>query len=184
MVPEHSKYIFFGVASLGALLLVLSLRGGGPPREGSATSHLSDAEMEGVFRQHEEDFGRLVGMSRMDAKVIRIAPTFTWLDDNARWPRPESELGFSRERWDEYRRLFDELGLKEGLAKDVEGDAVYLIAYSQGLGTGGSGKGYVYSPKELSPLYDSLDNIPPASSGGKHVYKKLKESWYLFYYDN
>lgn len=137
-----------------------------------------------MFAQHEEDFGRLISMSQVDAKVIRIAPDFTWLDDNAKWPRPESELGFSKERWEEYKRLFDKLGLKEGLARDAGGDTVYLIAHSEGLGTGGSGKGYVYSTSELSPLYDSLDNLSLAPSNGKHVYKKLKESWYLFYYNN
>jgi hypothetical protein len=154
------------------------------PFRDSTTHQSSDAAMERVFEQHEEDFGRLIDMSRVDSKVIRIAPDFTWLDDNARWPRPESQLGFTKERWDEYKRLFSELSLREGLARDTEGDTVYLIAYSEGLGGGGSGKGYVYSSKELSPLYDSLDNLPPASSNGKHVYKKLKGSWYLFYYNN
>ena len=50
-------------------------------------------------------------MSNQDFRIVRIAPSFTWLDDDWSWPRPASKWGLSETRWDEYRRLFREAGL-------------------------------------------------------------------------
>ncbi|HYX29074.1 MAG TPA: hypothetical protein VE863_10945 [Pyrinomonadaceae bacterium] len=148
----------------------------------SDAEHPSDAELEKVFNTHESDFNQLVTMSGVDARVVRISPTFTWLDDNANWPRPESQLGFSIERWNEYRKLFVQLGLKEGIARCPDGNTIEFIASTDGLLTGGSEKGYIYSTKKLSPIYNSLDHLEPM---GKHVYKRLQPPhWYLFYHSD
>lgn len=146
--------------------------------------HPSDETLLENFRKHEADFNRLVGMSEVDSKVIRIADDFTWLDSNANWPRPDSEVGFSRERWDEYRRMFGALGLKQGLLRPLDTDAVYLIASSEGKLTGGSSKGYAYSTKPLSPLSDSLDHVAPELRNQQTLYKKLGANWYLFHMSN
>lgn len=61
---------------------------------------------------------------------------------------------FSRERWDEYRRLFEQLGLTDGVVKR-EPDLVLLTASSRGLVTGGSAKGYVHTVNE-PPLLVAL----------------------------
>lgn len=176
------RYLGLSVAAVVLVIIILLLGGKFSPLVSNGTSLPSDATLEKVFRQHEVEFNRLISMSDDDAKVIRIAQDFTWLEDNSKWPRPESELGFTKQRWDEYRQLFKELGLKEGLARNTDGSTVELIAFSQGLSTGGSGKGYVYSTKELFPLYNSLDELSSTASGGKYVYKRLKGNWYLFYY--
>jgi hypothetical protein len=148
---------------------------------GCFDSHPRDADLEETFRQHEADFDKLVGMSNVDSKVIRIAPTFTRLDDNYAWPRPDSELGFSKERWGEYRTLFSTLRLAEGIERPTDEPGVILmIASSKGLSLGGSMKGYAYSPKDLSPIRDSLENIPDSSLNGKPIYKPIKPHWYLF----
>ena len=181
-MSELRSYTVLTAASLAAVLAVLLLGAQFSPLVQKTSSHPSDAALEEVFGRNEEKFNSLIHMSRADAKVVRIAPTFTWLDDNARWPRAESELGFSVERWDEYRQLFKELGLKEGIQREPNGDVIQFIASSEGLLTAGSGKGYIYSTRELSPLYDSLNEPPPTE--GKYVYKRLKEHWYLFYYSN
>jgi len=146
--------------------------------------HPSDAALESVFRNHQADFELLLSMSRADSKVMRIAPDFTWLVDDASWPRPEDKLGFSEERWNQYRELFRKLSLQSGLLTYRDQGTTYFLASSKGLVTGGSGKGYVYSEKELIPVSSSLDDISTEtlkSSSNGMVYKKIGGNWYLFY---
>lgn len=57
--------------------------------------------------------------------------------------------------------LFQKLGLENGIARDPDGETVEFIAFSGGLLTAGSGKGYLYSKKVREPIYNSLDD-PPA----------------------
>ncbi len=80
---------------------------------GCFDSHPRDRSLEEAFRSHETDFDKLASMSSVDSKVLRISPSFTRLNDNYAWPRPDAELGFPKERWEEYRRLFSSLGLAE-----------------------------------------------------------------------
>lgn len=153
-------------------------------------AHPSDSTLVSNFRTHEGDFSALVKMAEEDAKVVRIDYDFTWLEDNYRWPRPDSELGFSVERWDEYRSLFKKLRLEKGVARQSLPDGpILLLASTRGMVTGGSAKGYVFSRKPLSPLSDSLDHVDqeirkknvPANVP---VYRSIKDGWYLFYQGN
>ena len=82
------------------------------------------------------------------------------------------------------RKIFRDLDRQLELSlrrPDPDGNTIEFIASTQGLLTGGSSKGYIYSTKNLTPLYDSLDQ-PAPSSQGKYVYKRLKTNWYLYYY--
>lgn len=144
----------------------------------SEAPHPSDQTLESNFLKNEADFDLLVRMAQADARVVRIAPDFTWLDTNAAWPRPQSELGFSIERWEEYRTLFSKLGLSAGIL-NYQPESVMLVASSQGLVTGGSSKGYAYSIKEPPHLVDSLENVSFKDS--RIAYKRIKGHWYLFY---
>lgn len=152
--------------------------------------HPSDVELIDNFSKHETDFNVLVNMANEDSKVVRIAKDFTWLDTSVAWPRPESELGFPKERWDMYRRLFKKLDLEKGLAwYSVPDGPILLLASTRGMVTGGSDKGYAFSTNELSPLFESLDNINLEIKRKKlpanvPVYKRLKDSWYLYYRGN
>jgi len=124
-------------------------------------------------------------MAKEDPHVVRIASDFTWLDSDYHWPRPDSQIGFSKERWDEYRSMFSKLGLNGGLAWSRDG-SIFLTASAKGLTIAGSEKGYVYSVKPLSPTFDSLDNMHEEIKNGKvtpglPVYRKIKEGWYLYY---
>lgn len=146
--------------------------------------HPSDGALESVFKDHEADFELLLSMSKADSKVMRIAPDFTWLVDDASWPRPKEKLGFSEERWNQYRQLFQKLKLRNGLLSYQDQGITYFLASSKGLVTGGSGKGYVYSEKELTPLSESLDKISTellSKSANGTVYKKIGPNWYLFH---
>jgi hypothetical protein len=144
--------------------------------------HPSDQYLGKTFIAYEADFEKLVRMSNEDSHVIRIAPDFTWLDNNAAWPRPESELGFSKQRWDEYRSLFSKLELKSGVL-NYQPDLILFIASSKGLVTGGSSKGYAYSVKDPPLIVESLDNYSFKDSDKdiNLAYRKLKGHWYLYY---
>jgi hypothetical protein len=148
-------------------------------------SHSSDAALMRNFELHEREFQDLIEMAKVDSHVVRIAYDFTWVDTNYHWPRPESELGFTKQRWDEYKRMFSRLGLKEGLSWTSDG-AIVLIASTRGLSTDGSAKGYAFSQKTLSPTFDSLDNMHQEIMNGRvkpglPVYRKIKDGWYLYY---
>jgi hypothetical protein len=137
----------------------------------------SDAQLETIFREKRASFDKLVAMSNEDSKVVCIAYTFTWLEDNVAWPRSEDQLGFSQEKWSEYKALFDELSLKGGL--DRGKSTIFLSAYAAGMVTGGNEKGYLYSKDKQENVLDSLDDFRP-TPGKPFACKKLAENWYLY----
>jgi len=147
---------------------------------------LVNPDLEPNFKQHADEFERLVKMAQQDSHVNRIAADFTWLSNSSQWPR--EDLGFSTARWDEYRSIFKTLSLTDGIVRTLDfPEAVFFLARSNGLCTGGSGAGYVYSPTPLTPTSTSpsedLDREARKNSG-KHyayVFKPLKPNWYTFY---
>jgi hypothetical protein len=59
-------------------------------------------------------------------------------------------------------------------------DRIQLLASTKGLVTGGRAKGYVYSQKELEPLFPTLDGAPQTGSN-EPGYRHVEGPWYLFY---
>lgn len=148
--------------------------------------HQSDKALILNFEDHAAQFVELVKMANEDKKVVRIARDFTWLEDNVNWPRPEAQRGISEMRWDQYRRLFRELGITDGLARydDPSGAVIHLTVFSMGLLDRGISKGYAYSEVDLSPVVDSLDKRPDELRGSKQdgvVYRKIRGNWYLYF---
>ena len=177
-------FVKFGAWAIAVLLLVtfsigISIKLTAPRNDASVLP--SDQVLEENFRRRESEFNELIKMWKIDSRVIRIADDFTWLDNNANWPRPDSEIGFSQERWNEYRKAFRALSLKRGLMKPMDSDTVFLIASGTGSVASGSSKGYAYSSKPLSPLSGSLENMSPELLSHHTVYKKLSDDWYLFF---
>lgn len=174
------KLLFLGIISVAVitagLLIVRSMM-----NQQEILMQPTDATLEANFKQHESDLELLADMSQADSRVVRVAKDFTWLDNNAAWPRPDSELGFSHERWEQYRQLFKKAGLEGGLTREEHGEVIYFIFSSKGLVTHGTEKGYAFSKKELTPTADSLDDFARMPKGQSVVFKKLKEHWYLFY---
>ncbi len=123
-------------------------------------------------------------MSKEDAHVVRVAPDFTWLDTTAQWPRPDSQLGFTRERWDEYRRLFKKTGVESGFYRPEDNgrrNILFLPIEATGMVTGGIEQGYAYTEVEPSPLVDSLEHLSIDVKSLQPVFKKLRGNWYLYY---
>ena len=176
------------MATLSALPIAAGLLAASAPllaRAGKSIvccAHPSDESLIRRLAAHRPEFDRLIAMSQADTRVIRVAPGFTRLEDDWGWPRPDSLLGFSPKRWREYRRLFNALHLEGGLERG-EGahPTIYLLASGRGMVTGGSRKGYVYSPAALAPMYPSLDSVPPDLPSNVTGYRHLSGPWYLFY---
>jgi hypothetical protein len=148
----------------------------------ACAGHPSDAILERRLLNQRAEFDSLVSMAQMDPHVIRIARDFTWLDTDVSWPRPTDRLGFSEQRWDDYRRRFRGLGLDLGITRtEDEPGVVFLDASGVGMVTGGAGKGYAYSVRPLAPVVASLDDPDTGGLGHGRLYKALGGPWYLYY---
>jgi hypothetical protein len=175
-VATHTKALIFavGLGALGVFGLTVN-------------HHLkwSDATLTRQFLAHRADFERIVRMANADTHLTRIAPDFTYLDNNASWPR--EDVGISDQRWDEYKRLFRVVGAPVGIIHDPATQRVIIPLVDEGLVPTGDEKGVVYSPTALSPVLKSLDETPPAKfwNGPDRsdvlVYKPIQGHWYLYY---
>lgn len=145
----------------------------------------SDAALRARFFAHRADFESLVSMANEDSHLTRIAPRFTWLDNDVAWPR--KNVGISEQRWNQYRQLFRNIGASEGIIKGTHPDRIIIPVASVGLVPAGSAKGLVYSKVPLTPVLKSLDESPPAKyrDGPDHthllVYKPIAPHWYIYY---
>jgi hypothetical protein len=140
--------------------------------------HPTDASLIENFEKNRDDLERLAAMCREDANMVRIAPSFLWRVDHAGWPRPESEWGITKERWDQYRELFGKLGLTMGI-NNYQPESIYFLSSTRGLVTGGSSKGYAYLSEPPERTEESLDDFKFEKEGA--VYRHLTGDWYLFY---
>src|SRR6185503_15305645 len=91
---EKQNYILQVIVSLG----LLSLCG---------CNLVSDAKLRQRFDQQKEGFSTLVKMANEDRRVSGIGFDSTTLDNDDSWPR--KDIGFSVQRWEQYRSLFREL---------------------------------------------------------------------------
>jgi len=144
-------------------------------------SDISDKALNKRFHDHRTVMEELRIMADEDRKVIRIADDFTWLEGNVNWPRPQTELGFSAQRWDTYKALFKKASIQDGISRSQDfPDAIFFIASSSGLVTGGSSKGYAYLPSTPVKVYESLDEFPRDSISNVPSFKHLDGNWYLY----
>jgi hypothetical protein len=149
---------------------------------GDFDHHANDAELIHIFTTHRSTFDRLVAMSNSDSNFSRIARDFTGPDST--WKVPPTFHPLSKDRWNEYRATFDTLHLKGGLYRSASGDTVIigLIAWSQGLASEGTSKGYVFSRTPLTPVFSSLDRASTFQKTDDGVaYRAIAPNWYLEY---
>ena len=134
----------------------------------------SDARLQDTFDNHRDDFTRLAMMSHQDRHVVRIDFNFTALDTDSSWSR--SDLGFSEQRWDEYRMLFRKLKIAYGIdRRDDFPGVVFFWADCDGSAISRDCKGYAYSQGSLKPTVGDLDGLAPGVA-----FKALSPNWYLF----
>jgi hypothetical protein len=159
-----------------------------------SSPHSSDLVLTERFLDQKPNFNRLANMAVEDQHIRILGSSVVglvaadsglpiYLNENEPWPRPESELGFTRQRWNEYRRLLKELELGSWMRRRDE--AIFFAASVDFGPTDSAGqvvteKGYVYSPRPIRhSLIGSLDNVKMDSPAV--FFKKLDDNWYLYY---
>ena len=170
------------LSSVGAAILGLLVWGCGPHPP-------SDAELQERFDSHRAEYERLVQMMDEDWQMARVAPDFTWKQDNLAWPRPESQWGISRQRWDEYRKIFDQAGVKDGVTRSERSSDIILDVWSWGIVPAGTSVGYLhcgaprngYSHTEPACIEnrESGKGFYGTSTSYGYRYKKIAPDWYI-----
>jgi|GEM_PF-2432377 len=159
-------------------------------------SHLPDSTLMRRFQTNRSEFDLVVRMANEDSHAQPIAYTYvaikndkgqyTYWHEDQRWPNPEATYGFTKERWDKYRAVFNRLDIRHGLDRQPEWPGAIFMTTSfdssdlDGSETADTEKGYVYSPTEInSNVVDSLDGI---NVDHPTIYfRKLEDHWYLYY---
>lgn len=144
----------------------------------------SDKKLTENFYNHQANFERLVKMADEDKNVMSVYKDSVALNGYYYW-RDDSQEGFSSNRWNEYKKLFKELGVPF-IHRVSKSDGIIQIS-SASIAVSDIddyeriviSKGYAYSLKEPSPLVDSLDGMGFKTQGT--FYKRIDKNWYLFF---
>lgn len=147
------------------------------PASGMAPTRDSDTAMIQNFLRNKAAFDQIVEMFDEDAGVVQIVYDRPLLYDDESTP---PSLGVFQPRWWRYRLLFLTAGLKHGIDRRW-GDGIAFVYWTTGMATGGSEKGYVYSPTPLQPATDSLDHISTPIKSSQPVFRQIADGWYLYY---
>ncbi len=150
-----------------------------------ASDRYSDKAMIDVFLKNEDRFDKLAKMADAESEVIRVADSFTRTRKSYAWPRPESEWGITKSRWDEYKALFAQIGITNGMdIEDSEEFGRLTLFMVRGCGhfsgCNDREKGYVHSHSELMPLVDSIDSLPQDTRRESRIYMRISPNWYIY----
>jgi hypothetical protein len=180
-----------GIVYMGVFAVISLLWWGcGPPP--------SDASLKRHFNNKRPELERLVTMMDEDWNMCRIASDFTASQDHAGAPCrmaseftssgapwPESEWGISKQRWNEYRKMFGKTGLSEGMTRPFSSSDVVLIVWSAGIAIAGTSVGYVHCGRPQNgyghtqpPCLENNDS--GYDSTGAYRYKKVAQDWYIY----
>jgi hypothetical protein len=166
--------LLLGIVSLFSLLMFLAWSCEAP----------SDTALTSQFQSHRSELNTLALMSQEDADGIRITGNFARLENDWGWARPKSKREITREKWNEYRRLFREVHLR-GLDKDKVGN-VYFVAATDFF-AGDTTKGFVHCihfgdrDQTFLPCVEQRDRGQVEEAGDKrYSYRKLGQNWYIF----
>jgi len=150
----------------------------------------SDASLLRQFNGHRSDLESIVAMMDEDWQMARIAPDFTWRQDSLAWPRPESEWGISKGRWDEYRNLFSKVGAKDGTTRREKSSDIIIDVWSWGIVPAGVSvgylhcgqprKGYVHTEEPCIENRESGSGMHGRSTSYGYRYRKVAQDWYIY----
>jgi hypothetical protein len=177
-----------GIVCLGILTMVSLLWWGCAPHQPS------DQTLEKRFYKQRSDLEHLIAMMDEDWQMCSIAPNFTYRQDNAAWPRPESEWGISAERWNEYRKMFTQANFKEGVTRPEKSSDVVVHVWSWGIVPSGTSvnylhfgtprNGYTNTEPPCLEKRDSGAGMYGSSSSYGYRYKKIAGDWYIYEQSN
>lgn len=128
-------------------------------------------------------------MSEEDWQMTRIAPGFLWRQDTFAWPRPESEWGISAKRWDDYRRIFTQAHLNDGLSRGEKSSDIAIGVWSWGIvpaeiivdyiHCGPPTHGSAHTERACIERKESGNGFYGPSKSFGYRYKKLTDDWYI-----
>jgi hypothetical protein len=123
---------------------------------------VSDPTLKGMLSTKRDQLTRLVQMANEDRHITRIDFGYS----SSSLPTP---------RWNEYRSLFREAGIKSGLERSEDFPSViFFWVDCTGSALDMDCKGLAYSETPLSPLKTKLDYAPGVS------FEHVSGEWYLF----
>ena len=120
MIKVKITYLF-------VVLLTFTMGVGSVVLSSFSVPHAADSVLIRNFYDHEADFNTLAKMANEDSSLRTITSSYVWLEknddwahsivlhENVAWPRSGSEIGFTNQRWIEYRGIFRELSLESGM---------------------------------------------------------------------
>lgn len=144
----------------------------------------SDKNLMADFYAHQADFERLAAMASDDTGVTSVSKFSVSLKDYKTWQN-DDQTDFSNERWNEYKKLFKQLGNRKIYDISKHGDIIKIADASSATSRIDDyrsiiiSKGYAYSLNEPSNSAESLDEMGFESRG--IFYKKIGEHWYLYH---
>jgi hypothetical protein len=159
--------------TVAAALLVgigVWLRGCFPPSERSVVRN---------FHKHEDAFERLLVMFDEDsAKTSGVYPDRCWTADKRSW-RPPEELGISKDRHAEYRRLLKRAGAGSVIRRD---DETCLGIAGSGFGSHGWRLGIVHRATQPGRIIPSLSEFTEYRRKTKadQAYCPIEGNWYIW----
>jgi hypothetical protein len=148
--------------------------------------HQKDEKLIENFQSHKAEFNHLLQMFQEDKSLGRVAFDFTRTSNFfEKCKEPNSwngkEIEVSNERLDEYRKLFNNLGLSTGIEGYCEKQIITFPASTKGLSVTGSSKGYAYLEKTPKTLIDNLDNYWSEDKKSFTAYRRIEGNWYLYF---
>jgi hypothetical protein len=143
----------------------------------------SDTTLVNRFRKHRRDLEQLVKMANQDSEFAAIRPGLVKTVDGKEYKPHEIHKVLSDGRWGEYRRLFNTVGLNEGLNRDEKTGDVFLAAHTFGKTYSvASYFGFLYCSDATGRAYGFTPCVDGGDSADKHMqrWKKLDSGWYIF----
>jgi hypothetical protein len=177
-LAKITGFILAGICALVALLWW----GCGPHQP-------SDQSLELQFKEQRVALERLVAMSDEDWQMARIAPDFLGRQDNGSWPRPESDWGISTKRWNDYREIFTEAHIQDGLTRREKSSDILIGVWSWGIVPAGVSldylhcglpkHGYTHTERACFEQKESGSGLYGSSKSYGYRYKKISEDWFI-----
>jgi hypothetical protein len=123
---------------------------------------VSDSTLKGIVGAKRNQLARLVQLANEDRRITRIDFGY-------------SSSSLPSQRWNEYRSLFREIGIKSGIERKEDFPSViFFWVDCSGSALDTDCKGWAYSETPLSRLKTRLDYAPGV------FFEAVSGGWYLF----
>ncbi|HEV8580605.1 MAG TPA: hypothetical protein VGX68_16180 [Thermoanaerobaculia bacterium] len=119
-------------------------------------------------------------MATADSRLMRVADDWYIDAAGADHRKPQPRL-LSAARWDEYRRLFRDLHLQEGVL--IWPGGIEFLSFCEGLAGSGDCKGFALLRKTpaAEEICGNLDRLPMRKTPLDGIcYRQIEGPWYLF----